>query len=96
MRLYDEANAGRSGTTIRSLEYWHSQLEWLDEDWAGFLLSRFEDGALAGYVRSRAEPDGVEVLELGLRVGEIDAGRALLSAAATREEGDYEHTCHPR
>ena len=26
MRLYEEANAGRSGTTVRSPEYWHSQL----------------------------------------------------------------------
>jgi predicted N-acetyltransferase YhbS len=87
MRLYDEANAGRGGTTVRSSDYWRSQLEWLDEDRAGFLLSRNEVGALAGYVRSRAELDGVEVLELGLRVGEVDTGRALLSAAATRGGG---------
>jgi predicted GNAT family N-acyltransferase len=90
MPLYDEANAGRSGTTVRSSEYWRSQLEWLAEDRAGFLLSRFEDGALAGYVRSRAEPDGVEVLELGLRAGEVETGRALLSAAAVRGGGQLQ------
>lgn len=87
MRCYDEYNAGRSGTMVRSPGYWRSQLEWLNEDREGFLLSRFEDGALAGYVRSRAEPDGVEVLELGLRVGEVETGRALLSAAVARGGG---------
>jgi N-acetylglutamate synthase-like GNAT family acetyltransferase len=87
MRLYDETNAGRSGTTIRSPEYWRSQLEWLREDRDGFLLSRTEDGALAGYVRSRAEETDVEILELGLRAGDAETGRALLSAAAIRGGG---------
>src|SRR5436190_649851 len=66
MRRYDETNAGRSGTTVRSPEYWRSQLEWLDEDRDGFLVTRWEHGALAGYVRSRVEEDAVEILELGL------------------------------
>ncbi len=82
MRLYDETNVGRSGTTIRSPEYWRSQLEWLREDRDGFLLSRTGDGKLAGYVRSRAGETDVEILELGLRAGDVETGRALLSAAA--------------
>jgi predicted N-acetyltransferase YhbS len=87
MRLYDETNAQRSGTTVRSPEYWRAQLEWLREDRDGFLLSRTGDGVLAGYVRSRVGPAGVEILELGLRVGEVETGRALLSAAAARSGG---------
>jgi predicted N-acetyltransferase YhbS len=87
MRLYDETNAERSGTTVRSPEYWRSQLEWLREDRDGFLLSRTGDGALAGYVRSRAEPANVEILELGLRAGDMEVGRTLLSAAAARSGG---------
>jgi predicted N-acetyltransferase YhbS len=87
MHLYDETNAERSGTTVRSPEYWRSQLEWLREDRNGFLLSRTGDGALAGYVRSRAEPAGVEILELGARAGDVETGRALLSEAAVRSGG---------
>jgi predicted N-acetyltransferase YhbS len=87
MRLYDEANAGRSGTTVRSPEYWRSQLEWLDKDRDGFLVTRGEDGALAGYVRSHAEEDAVEILELGLSTDEAEVGRALLTAAASRRGG---------
>jgi hypothetical protein len=87
MCLYDETNAGRSGTTVRSPEYWQSQLEWLQEDRDGFLISRTDEGALAGYVRSRAAPAGVEILELGVRAGDAESGRALLSAAAVRSGG---------
>ncbi len=87
MRLYDETNAGRSGTTVRSPEYWRSQLEWLQEDRDGFLISRTDDGALAGYVRSRAARASVEILELRVRAGDVGIGRALLSAAAVRSGG---------
>jgi hypothetical protein len=85
MDLYEETNAERTGPTIRSPQYWRGQLEWLEEDRDGFLLARKEDAALAGYVRSRAGRDDVaEVLELGLRAGDVEAGRALLSAVARR------------
>ena len=87
MRLYDETNANRSGTTVRSPEYWRSQLEWLNEDRQGFLVARKEDGAFAGYVRSRAARDAVEILELGVYAGDSETGRALLSAAASRRGG---------
>jgi hypothetical protein len=87
MRLHDASNAGRSGTTVRLPEYWRSQLEWLEEDRDGFLVARREDGALAGYVRSRAEENAVEILELGLSTGEPEVGRALLTSAASRRGG---------
>ena len=87
VRLYDETNAGRSGTTVRSPEYWRSQLEWLNEDRQGFLVARKQSGVFGGYVRSRAARDAVETLELGLGAGDSGAGRALLSAAASRRGG---------
>ena len=87
MRLYDAANAQRTGTMIRSPEYWRSQLEWLNEDRDGFLVARNQEGALAGYVRSRAGQDAVEILELGLRADDVEVGRALLSAVAARRGG---------
>ena len=87
IRLYDETNAGRSGTTVRSPEYWRSQLEWLNEDRRGFLVARKQNGVFAGYVRSRAARDAVEILELGVGAGDSEAGRALLSAAASRRGG---------
>jgi predicted N-acetyltransferase YhbS len=87
MRLYEESNAERTGPTVRSPGYWRGQLEWLEEDRDGFLVARGKDGTLAGYVRSRAGGAAVEILELGLRTGEVDVGRALLSAAAARRGG---------
>ena len=59
----------------------------MQEDRDGFLISRTDDGALAGYVRSRAAPAGVEILELGVGAGDVETGRALLSAAAVRSGG---------
>jgi hypothetical protein len=70
--------------TFRSPKYWRGQLEWLEEDRDGFLVSRSEDGALAGLVRSRAWEDVVEILELGVRKGDAGVGQAVLSAVAGR------------
>ena len=84
MRLYERTNAERTGPTIRSPEYWHGQLEWLEEDRDGFLVARSEDGTLTGYIRSRAREDATEILELGIRAGEVEVGRGLLSAVAGR------------
>ncbi len=84
MCLYEQTNAERAGTTIRSPEYWHGQLEWLEEDRDGFLVARRTNGTLAGYVRSRAREDATEILELGINAGEGEVGWALLSAVAGR------------
>jgi hypothetical protein len=86
MNLYEETNAGRTGSTIRSPECWRGQLEWVEEDRDGFLVARREKGALVGYVRSRVGSDATESLELGLGAGG-DVGPALLSAAAARRGG---------
>jgi predicted acetyltransferase len=87
MRLYEEANAQRTGTTVRSPEYWRGQLEWLEEDRDGFLVARRKDATLAGYVRSRTRGTTVEILELGLGAGDVEVGRTLLSAVAARRSG---------
>ena len=84
MRLYELTNAGRTGPTIRSPEYWHGQLKWLEEDRDGFLVARSEDGALAGYIRSRTREDATEILELSIGAGDDEVGRTLLSAVAGR------------
>jgi predicted N-acetyltransferase YhbS len=84
MRLYERTNAERTGPTIRSPEYWHGQLEWLEEDRDGFLVARSEDGTLTGYIRSRVREDANEILELGIGTGEVEAGWTLLSAVAER------------
>jgi predicted N-acetyltransferase YhbS len=84
MRVYERTNAERTGPTIRSPEYWHGQLEWLEEDRDGFLVARSEDGTLTGYIRSRTREDATEILELGIGTGEVEVGRTLLSAVAGR------------
>ena len=87
MRLYEETNAERIGPTIRSPRYWRAQLQWLQEDRDGFLVARSDDGVLVGYVRSRSGPDATEILELGVEAGDLEVGRALLSATAARGGG---------
>src|SRR5215210_2263528 len=87
MRLYEETNAERTGPTIRSPRYWRAQLQWLQEDRDGFLVARSDDGVLVGYVRSRTKPNVTEILELGVEAGDLEVGRALLSAAAARGGG---------
>ncbi len=87
MRLYEETNAERTGPAIRSPEYWRAQLQWLQEDRDGFLVARADDGVLAGYVRSRTGPHAAEILELGVAAGDLQVGRALLSATAARGGG---------
>lgn len=82
MRLYDRANAARTGTTVRSEAYWQGQLRGWAADLPGFLVARAVDGTLCGYVRSRPSDFGAELLELGLLPAEVEAGRALLVAAA--------------
>ncbi len=86
MCLYERTNAQRTGTAIRAAAYWRGQLDWLREDRAGFLVARSTAGAVAGYVRSRADAGAAEILDLGVDVSATDVGRALLAAAARDRE----------
>jgi hypothetical protein len=96
MRLYDETKRRAQRYDGPSPEYWRSQLEWLKEDRDGSLISRTDDQALAGYVRSRVDSAGVEILELGVRPGDVETGRALLSRWPHGAPGGYRPFCHPR
>ncbi len=87
MRLYDGLNASRTGTTIRSEDYWRGQLQWLHEDLRQFLVARAEDGHLEGFVRSRLATGVTEVLELGVEASRSELGGALLSACCASSEG---------
>ncbi|MBV9359183.1 MAG: GNAT family N-acetyltransferase, partial [Chloroflexi bacterium] len=79
MALYATSNATRTGPTVRTEAYWRAQLTWLREDRDGFLVARRPDGALAGYVRSRARAGApTEILELSLPAAHIEAARPLL------------------
>jgi predicted N-acetyltransferase YhbS len=87
MCLYDQTNSARSGSVVRSADYWRAQLVWLHEDLDGFLLLRHTDDSLAGYVRSRAQNADVEILELGLAPNHQDGGRALVARVARKGDG---------
>jgi len=81
-RLYDETNAGRTGSTIRSPAYWQAQRAWLDERPEDLLAARDGDAALRGYVRCRSLGNVTELLEVGVRPQDRGVGMALLTAAA--------------
>jgi predicted acetyltransferase len=88
MRLYEEANAERTGTTIRTPEHWREQPSWLGEDRNGFLVARDNaEERIVGYVRSRATENTVEILELGIEADSFDIGRTLLTSVSMKCDG---------
>lgn len=88
MRLYEVANAERTGTTIRTLAYWQEQPTWLHEDADSFLVAKdIGEEVPVGYVRSRATQNAVEILDLAFEGGGFDVGRALLAATSMQRDG---------
>ena len=91
MRLYEAANAERTGTTIRTPEYWREQPEWLHEHQEGFLVARPNaEAAPVGYVRSRTMQDAIDILELGFEGDPIDIGQALLATITRQRDGQLQ------
>ena len=87
MGIYETANAERTGTTIRTLEYWLEQPTWLHETRDNFLVAH--DNAkdvVVGYVRGRITQNAVEILELGMEGDRFDIGRTLLAAISMHRE----------
>ncbi|HEX6480478.1 MAG TPA: GNAT family N-acetyltransferase [Ktedonobacteraceae bacterium] len=96
MRLYETTNAGRTGTTIRTPEYWREQSSWLHEDQDGFLVAHdMAEDVPVGYVRSRTMQNTVEILELGIERGALDIGRELLTATSMRRDGQLQGQLPP-
>lgn len=96
MRLYETTNAGRTGTTIRTPEYWREQSSWLHEDQDGFLVAHdMAEDVPVGYVRSRTMQNTVEILELGIERGAFDIGRELLTATSMRRDGQLQGQLPP-
>lgn len=86
MRLYDENNAERTGTIIRTPEYWRDQTTWIQGE--NFLVARDPaEGRIVGYVRSRALQNAIEVLELGSEGVSLEIGRTLLAVASMPHDG---------
>lgn len=91
MRLYEFANAGRTGTTIRTLEYWQEQSTWLGEAPEHFLVAHDNmTNEVLGYVRARVMEQAVEILELEVEEGSFDLGRSLLAAVALPWKGQLQ------
>lgn len=91
IRLYEAANAERTGTTIRTPEYWREQPEWLHEHQDGFMVARpSAEAAPVGYVRSRTMQNAVDILELGFEGDSIEIGRALLTTLAMQRDGQLQ------
>jgi N-acetylglutamate synthase-like GNAT family acetyltransferase len=91
MRLYEAANDERTGTTIRTPEYWREQPEWLHEHQNGFLVARpSAEAAPVGYVRSRTMQNAVDILELGFEGDNIDIGQALLATISMQRDGQLQ------
>jgi len=87
IRLYETANAERTGTTIRTAEYWLEQPTWLHETQGNFLVAHDSVAdVVAGYVRGRITQNAVEVLELGMEGDRFDIGRTLLAAISMHRE----------
>ncbi len=88
IRIYETTNHDRAGPTMRTPDYWRSQLAWLENEPGDFLVARKPDGSLAGYVRSKITQSEVKVLELGVGAEQTDVGRALVARVA-RPRGNH-------
>src|SRR5437764_14280663 len=77
MRLYEVANAERTGTVIRTPAYWQEQPTWLQEPSEHFLIAHDNmTDAVLGYVRGRITEQAVDILELEVDAGSFDIGRS--------------------
>ena len=95
MRLYESANAERTGTIIRTPEYWQEQPTWLEEDKENFLVAHDEEDSVGGYVRGRIMQNDVEILELGMERDGFDIGRTLLAAISMHRKGQLQGQLPP-
>ena len=91
MRLYEAANAERTGTAVRTPEYWREQSTWLQETPEHFLVAHDNmTDAIIGYVRGRVMEQAVEILELAVEGGSFDIGRELLAAISMQRGGQLQ------
>jgi len=91
MRLYEAANAERTGTAIRTPEYWREQSTWLQETPEHFLVAHDNmTDAIIGYIRGRVMEQAVEILELAVEGGSFDIGRELLAAISMQRGGQLQ------
>lgn len=86
MRLYDEINSDRSGTTLRDETYWRGQLRYAGNPAEEFLLARRDDRLLA-YARATSLYDLEVLMEHGWLPGEPDALVALIEQLLGRRPG---------
>ena len=91
MHLYEAANAERTGTAVRTPEYWQEQSTWLQETPEHFLVAHDNmTDAIIGYVRGRVMEQAVEILELAVEGGSFDIGRELLAAISMQRGGQLQ------
>src|SRR5947209_5320387 len=88
MGIYETANAERTGTTIRSLQYWLEQPTWLHETRDNFLVAHDNaKEAVVGYVRGQIKQKAVKILELGKEGDRFDLGRTFLAGNTSDRRG---------
>jgi predicted acetyltransferase len=102
MRLYEEENAGRTCTVVRSEAYWRAQMEYsvkppadgptgfLKEHPEGFMVMFDSSGKAAGYVRAKPAGQALSVHEAAAT--DFAAARALLGFAGRRAKDCAEIT----
>jgi predicted acetyltransferase len=91
MRIYEAANAERTGTLMRTPEYWREQPGWLHEHQDNFLVAHTNaEAAPVGYVRSRRMENAVEILELGFEGDSLGIGRTLLATVSMGCDGQLQ------
>ncbi len=81
MALHESANAGRTGSAVRTRDDWLDRLTALDLEKSAFLVAERE-GEIVGYAATQPQGAQVDVLELLLAPWAEDAWRPLLAAAS--------------
>jgi GNAT superfamily N-acetyltransferase len=77
MRMYEEFNSGRTGTLVRTPDYWDKQFLWVREDLEAFLVA-LDGSDIVAYVRCAQEGDSFCVMECCYQENHRESVCALL------------------
>lgn len=78
--IYDDFNKSRSGTVIRSREYWMQWVKARSGNGSSFLIADGEDG-ISGYIQCSYDPENIWLREIGYRPEDYATAERLINGA---------------
>ncbi|MHB1459012.1 MAG: GNAT family N-acetyltransferase, partial [Armatimonadota bacterium] len=95
INIYDDFNKSRSGTAIRSREYWMQWVNARSGNGSSFLIADAEVG-ISGYIQCNHDAENIWLREIGYRTDDCATAERLINAAISEaySEGVRTLWCH--